>query len=115
MVFFIQRRKLETVVQDPGGDTLFCPQGTMPGGYIVTPQSPPEDTKGEGLSQLSSWSCTLILRHCKRSWPYRASIRAQGRPLGAAQLSSGSLDIVSASLHPGVSSISSPRALICST
>ena len=45
MVFFIQGRKLETVVQDPGGDTLFCPQGTTPGGYIATPQSPP-DTKG---------------------------------------------------------------------
>ena len=56
MVFFIQCRKLETVVQDPGVDTLFCPQGTMLGGYIFSPQSPPEDMKGEGLSQLS-WSC----------------------------------------------------------
>ena len=84
MVFFIQGRKLETVVQDPGGDTLFCPQGTMPGGYIVTPQSPPEDTKGEGLTQLSSWSCPPILRPSRRWWPYRASTRAQGRPPGAA-------------------------------
>ena len=29
----------------------------MPGGYVVTPQSPPEDMKGERLSQLDSWSC----------------------------------------------------------
>ena len=62
MVFFIQGRRLETLVQDPGGDTLFCPLKTIPGGYVVTPQSPPGDTKGERLSQLGSWSCPPLHR-----------------------------------------------------
>ena len=104
MVFFIQGRRLETLVQDPGGDTLFCPLKTIPGGYVVTPQSPPGDTKGERLSQLDSWSCPpSIVRPLWVMAAFQGLHRSTGQ------------DIVSASLHPGGSSISSPRSLICST
>ena len=80
------------------------PLKTIPGGYVVTPQSPPGDTKGERLSQLDSWSCPpSIVR------PLWVMVAFQGLHRSTGQ------DIVSASLHPGGSSISSPRSLICST
>lgn len=113
MVWFLQSeafhgflhpgQETETLVQDPGGDTLSCPLKTRPGGYVVTRQSPPGDTKGERLSQLDSWSCPPIVR------PLWAMVAFQGLHRSTGQ------DTASASLHPGGSSVSSPRSLTCST
>lgn len=101
MVFFIQGRRLETLVQDPGGDTLFCPLKTMPGATLSRPRVP-QGHEGEELSQLDSWSC-----------PHRKTPRRYGSLQGLHR--STGQDTASASLHPGGSSVSSPRSLICST